>query len=388
MKSPTQLSIVLTAVIAIASVWVNAQTPALESDKKMFTISGNAGVPGVIMRGLPGDPTTDEKGFYTVEVPYGWKGVVRPEGTGLRLVSPWRSYEPVTCDLTSQNYTMARTGRPPSALGQGMAQDVLVVPTMGVNAAEFAETAEDMRVMLQILREKANEQRAGMGRGVLPDYGPIFGQSGRGTEAFYIQGYAAMFVMEVGFPLVRPSEPNAAGGRGQERAGDPVWQQARERLAGSGQSGSLDGANPVNPDQFKENLIRALRHAANIRHLDPNERVILTVIGSAGPASLPGGGAAYRNPYGGGSFSVQGDGYGYGGGSFSTNSTGGYTDSSGYTSFSTRGGRVMGMGAVGPAASAAGNVLTIQAKKADIDAFAKDQISFEQFSQRVKVFSY
>jgi hypothetical protein len=48
----------------------------------------------------------------------------------------------------------------------------------------------------------------------------------------------------------------------------------------------------------------------------------------------------------------------------------------------------MGMGAVGPAASAAGNVLTIQAKKADIDAFAKDQISFEQFSQRVKVFSY
>jgi hypothetical protein len=42
----------------------------------------------------------------------------------------------------------------------------------------------------------------------------------------------------------------------------------------------------------------------------------------------------------------------------------------------------------GPAPAAAGTVLTLQAKKADIDAFAKGILNLQQFQQRVKTFSY
>jgi hypothetical protein len=33
-------------------------------------------------------------------------------------------------------------------------------------------------------------------------------------------------------------------------------------------------------------------------------------------------------------------------------------------------------------------VLTVRTKKADINAFAESQISFDQFNQRTKAFSY
>ncbi len=31
-------------------------------------------------------------------------------------------------------------------------------------------------------------------------------------------------------------------------------------------------------EQFKEELLRSLKHAANLRHIDPNELVILTLV--------------------------------------------------------------------------------------------------------------
>jgi hypothetical protein len=352
-----------------------------------FTISGNVGMPGVRMVGLPRNCMTDATGAYSITVPYGWRGRVVPQRSGFVFDPPDRTYDMMTAEQTGQDYAPQRSGMTQTA----MAPDVLVVPTLRVDPVAFSETADDMRVMLQILREKSNEQRPAMGRTVLPDYGPIFGSSGQGTKAIYIQGYGAMFVMEVGFPLARASQATTAGRQAQQQGGDPVWRQAQQRLEGGGEDDAAEGTNSFNPEQFRENMVRALRHAANIRHLDPNECIILTIIGSA--RSVSAGGVS---PYGGSSF--QSGGGIYGGSSFSSGSTGSYgrTDSGGYTSFSSQGsvggrgggGRTMGMGGMGPAPDAADSALTIQAKKIDIDAFAGDKISFEQFNQRVKVFNY
>jgi hypothetical protein len=364
-----------------------------------FTIAGNAGAPGVVMQGLPDNPVADAKGNYNVKVPYRWSGVVAPKLPGSTFSPPAREYPALLTDRLKQDYRIAGPGdssggsypsssfysqdrRLPGAAGLAMAQYMLVIPTVRMNGREVGEVADDMRVMLQILRAKANEQRAGMGRTVLPDYGPIFGQGGLGTEALYIQGHAAVFVMEVDFSLdVRP-EPNAAGPAGPQRESDSVWQMAKERLGQNGSSGAMNTPNPI---QLKEDLIRALRHAANIRHLDPNELIILTVIGTSRPTPMPGTGFYGMGAYG--TTSIQGGGYSYGAGSFNTDDASGSSDSGGYTSYSTRGGRRVPAAAV-PADPSGGDTLIIQAKKADIDAFAKDQISFEQFSQRVKVFKY
>ncbi len=355
-----------------------------------FTITGNVGAPGVVMEGLPGDPISDDKGVYRVEVAYKWQGVVKPELPGYVFAPPFRTYPPVIKNYLKEDYIAtpgeatgslyrSSEGRrgPRAGVAPSPARDVLVVPTAGVDTAEFTEMADDMRVMLQILREKANEQRAWMGRTVLPDYGPIFGQGGPGSEALYIQGHAVVFVMEVNFSVDVGQEPNTANPAGPQRESDQVWQRAKERL---GQNDSSGAMTPPNPTQLKENLIRALRHAANIRHLDPNELVILTVIGSSRPTPRSGGGSY-------GATSVHGGGYFYGASSFNTDDASGSSGSGGYTSLSTRGGRRVPEIAV-PAGSSGGDWLIIQAKTADINAFAGDKISFEQFNQRVKVFNY
>lgn len=78
------------------------------------------------------------------------------------------------------------------------------------------------------------------------------------------------------------------------------------------------------------------------------------------------GGGAYG---GGGGFGggIYGGGGGFGGGMM-----GGYGGMAGY-------------GEIGPPSA---TILTIRAKKSDVDDFAKDEFNFEEFVQKVDVFTY
>lgn len=71
---------------------------------KKFTISGNVGLPGVTMQGLPNAPTTDENGVYTAEVDYNWNGTVTPVKTGYTFEPKQKIYQKVTADQTNENY--------------------------------------------------------------------------------------------------------------------------------------------------------------------------------------------------------------------------------------------------------------------------------------------
>jgi M6 family metalloprotease-like protein/uncharacterized repeat protein (TIGR02543 family) len=77
-----------------------------------YTISGNvgavgiaAGLNGVVMDGLPGDPTTDASGNYTATVDYGFSGTVTPTKAGYSFSPSDRVYANVTSDQPDQNYT-------------------------------------------------------------------------------------------------------------------------------------------------------------------------------------------------------------------------------------------------------------------------------------------
>ncbi len=451
-----------------------------------FTISGNVGAPGVAMKGLPGNPITDAKGYYSAKVEYGWAGVVMPGKAGYEFDPPKREYARIAEDLANQDYlgkvlmltisdviaigdepipgvavmvepggytgvtdsygrymvevpygwsgrlTMRKPGfefnpsvlpyadvthhvvdgqaipasqqpvippsrgpsvRPQAAVA-GAAGEVVMIPTSQVDPAVLAQVKEDMGVMLQILREKLSEPRTILG--VLYDYGDFFGSSGRQVEALYLQGYGALFVMEVSFPLSPALTAGSADGNEPEQAVDPVWQRARQRLyappgATYGGRRTAGQADQGSFEQFKEDMVKTLKHAANIRHLTGDESVILTIVGQSEqtaspfgrmPRGLYGGGG----PYGGGY--VAGRGYSSGGGFAGSDGTNSYSDSSSYGSTSVRASAVQGGRRWPNAAGAASTVLTIQADKADIDAFAQGDLDFEQFSARVKTFSY
>ena len=351
-----------------------------------FTISGNAGASGVLMQGLPDSPVTDQNGSYTASVPYGWAGRVVPAKEGYSFEPARKEYPRVVASLRNQDYmARARTLTLPSAGG-----NVFVIPTAQIMPDTVAETAEDLRIMLQILRDKLSEPR--MIRGAFVNFGDFFGDRDRALEAFYLQGSAAVFVLEMDSPFTFAPVPPGLGAAEKE-AVDPVWQRARERLS-SPQNPALRDPRGLPGEtermdfqQFKDDLLQTLRHAANLRNVEPNEYVIVTIIAheesGAWPAPASVGGA-----YGGGGLSFEGSSYSGAGSSFGPGGGSTYADSRTRSSGSTAGrGRPTAV-PPGPAPAAAGTVLTFQVKKVEIDAFAKGILNFKQFQQWVKTFTY
>ena len=77
---------------------------AFEAVKITHTISGSAGVDGVTMKGLPGSVVTDQSGYYTATVDYGWSGTVTPYKEGFTFSPASKPYPKVTSDMTNENY--------------------------------------------------------------------------------------------------------------------------------------------------------------------------------------------------------------------------------------------------------------------------------------------
>ncbi len=345
-----------------------------------FTISGNAGASGVLMQGLPDSPVTDQNGGYTASVPYGWAGRVVPAKEGCSFEPVRKEYVRVVANLRNQDYVArVRMLTIPNAGGH-----VFVIPTAQIMPDKVAETTEDLRIMLQILREKLSEPR--MIQGAFVNFGDFFGDRDRALEAFYLQGSAAVFVLEMDSPFAFAPAPSGGGEEGKETV-DPVWQRARQRLAAP-QTPAPGEAGKMDFQQFQEDLLKTLRHAANLRSVEPNESVIVTIIAHEESGAWPGPASA------GGSYGARGGGWFEGSSSSTSSSSFGPSGGSTYADSRTRSsGATAGRGApgrAGPGAAPAGpgTVLTIQAKKADIDAFAKGGLSFEQFQQRVKTFTY
>jgi len=67
--------------------------------------SGGTEIPGVVMNGLPGTPSTSSSGYYSAEVSCGWSGTVTPSKASYTFDPTSRSYSNVTSNQTNQNYT-------------------------------------------------------------------------------------------------------------------------------------------------------------------------------------------------------------------------------------------------------------------------------------------
>jgi hypothetical protein len=175
----------------------------------------------------------------------------------------------------------------------------------------------------------------------------------------YIEGMGPLFMINVNFPLLAPpkGEEKAAG---KSTVPDTEWDEAHRDVFGGTEFTSdettvhLSNYNEEQVEMLKKELIGALKNAANIRGLAPAEFVNIAVFGQGNSATysmqLPAEGES-------------------GGAKYSVNAKG-------YLKVTDAGG------------AAKGTVLTLRAKKSDIDLFAGGKLDMDGFKAKVNVTAY
>jgi len=388
--------------------------PPEASSPGIVTISGRTGLSGVEIQGLPGNPVTDENGFFSTTVPYGFSGTVRPVKKGYTFEPASINFRKITTN--QQHYFTVKRLGPIPMFPRTSSRKVLVIPATDIGAENLLSITEDLQVMSHIFDEKFKEPQEI--QGVFVDFGDFFGRDNRSTEAIYIQNYGVLFLMEVNFAFTTAPEAK------EEQAGetedvDPIWQRARRKMFsppgfGKGTFVPEEQYSVEQIDQIKTELVRTLKHAANIRNLQPDECIILTVIGKArqipelpdymrggvmGRSSSGSSGrsrGSSRGSYGGGMMGGMSGGMGGGMRMGGTYNDDGYGEMYGGGGFG--GGMMMGGGMYGgmgamysedySRGSAPTTVLTIRVKKSDVDAFASGDLDFERFQKKVEIFTY
>jgi hypothetical protein len=232
---------------------------------------------------------------------------------------------------------------------------VLVIPSAEMKVENLAAITEDMSVMSRIFDKQLNQSNVQTTRGrFYGDFNPFFGRDNRSTEAIYLEGYGALFLMNINMLLSAP--PEATQEEKAEENTDPVWAQMRREMYEPEET--RRSRTDDRPEQkfdaekveiLKTNLIKTLKHATNIRTLKPDQLVILTVIGDI---YRPGATITRSYSYG----------------------------------RSTGRRRIVQTLPEVQSGSLLPTVLTICAKKSDIDAFAKGEIDYDQFRQRTGIF--
>ena len=262
----------------------------------------------------------------------------------------------------------------------GGSGSVLVIPSEQTTTEDLLTINEDMNVMSRIFEKNLEQERVTTltNNIFLPGrrnaYGMLLGSSRGQIQSMYLQGFGALFLLKVDFPLSPPPDLQEQEQETQKaEEGDPVWHEMRQQIyepekvdrrRRTDSPESKYDAEKV--ENLKTTLIQALKHAANIRSLKPDESVILTVVGkgeSTGKTI-----AAARMIQGENQIViVEKDAYG------------------------TKTQKVVpgdsldvleDMGLSSPA------VLVIRTKKSDIDEFSKGNIAFENFRQRVQLLTY
>lgn len=255
------------------------------------------------------------------------------------------------------NFRLPRLPKVPFSHLQQSGGGILVVPTAQMKLEDLAEITEDMSIMSRILYKGLNQAHltTEKEKWFLGRY-PWLAQGGSGkTEAVYLEGFGAMFLIKVNMLLSAPPEEEKEQQTAKEET-DPVWSKVRQEMyepEKAAESRTDDRPeekyDAEKVESLKTNLIKTLKHATNIRGLQPDQLVILTVIGEVSQPAT------------------------------SLTQTFIYKGSTGSS-------RIVRTLPEVEKDSLQPSVLTICAKKSDIDAFAKGQIDYDQFRKRIEMF--
>ncbi len=266
-----------------------------------------------------------------------------------------------------ENAALARTLGSAYALSRKGAAPVLVIPSAELPGNQIATIVEDMKVMSRILEKKIGAERPArifldaQGGGLSRAFSMRLPGQKPQTEAIFLQGHGALFLLEVGFPLLPPEEKAA---KPTSKPADPTWEQTKRELYDLVSDRIVYMPPSAGPEQydaeqvreFERQLFAALKHATNIRHLRPADWIIVAVTGRGGPSAGKAGSVAVAT---------------------------GFVEAL----------RQSGAGAAAAPRlrllkQSGANVLTIRVRKSDVDAFAKGGLGFEAFRKKAEVYVY
>ena len=211
----------------------------------------------------------------------------------------------------------------------------LVIASSMQEAETVAHLEEDLNVMSRIL-EKAMARSLGQSQDDRYMGIRIPGLSGgRSTQSLYLDGYGALFLLNVRFPLMDSTKPTAK----TDKPTNSAWEQTKREIQGGGPSPSDGRAMEYSEDKvefLKKEFMAELKNATNIRGLKPDDTITVAAI-------------------------------------------------------SDRSGNAPDSRALDPTYQelpARPTTMTLRVKKSDVDAFAKGKMSLEDFQKTVTVTTY
>jgi hypothetical protein len=229
---------------------------------------------------------------------------------------------------------------------------VLVIPSAQMKPEDTTALIEDMTIMSRIFEKKLADQhlipssRMFLYTDSADPFKRYFARGNRTTEAIYVEGFGALFLMNVDFPLSPPPQGEADI---PDDGTDRVWAAMREHMyrpedsRRSRKQEQKEQYDAEKIDDLQRTLIKGLKHAANIRGLKAQESVTIMVRGSDITVPLTKNESALAAEY-----------------------------------------RRM----TGELTTVQPTFLTIRAKKPDIDSFAKNELDYNQFRQRIQTLAY
>jgi hypothetical protein len=253
----------------------------------------------------------------------------------------------------------------PGRVGSGT-DAVLVIPSGDIPVETMKTIREDMTIMSRIFHKRLGR---GGGYGMATSYylGSLYGNYLNGDssagEVIYLQDYGALFMFRTKMSLLPPSKTEEK--IATDDVTDPLWAETKQELqAGPGsryypwkadtrrvRTGSLPHYDAEKVAELKQNLLKALRHASNIRSLQADEWITVVVIGEAAPTLAQ---------------------------KMVVSKSGGHNIEEDVLFFDL----------MDPQSASGRTILTVRVKKADVDAAAKKEITQAEFEKRVKMFTY
>jgi len=230
----------------------------------------------------------------------------------------------------------------------GMVERPLVVRSLDMDPKDEGNLEEDLAVMARLLDKALEDLPGSQAHGHTAMGINLFVTPNSETKrSMYLEGYGALFLLNVGFPVVAP----ASSAQEEKPSGDSAWEEARQELYGQSAepqtvTGPAEEFSEEKVSRLKETLLRALKNATNMRGLEGN----ITVCVLAGANLLPTRIWRLDGAPGGTAAEV--------------------------------------LTANTDAAQSRETVLTIKVTKADVDAFAKGQLKFDDFRKRAKIAAY
>ena len=228
---------------------------------------------------------------------------------------------------------------------------LVVVRSSEVDPKEQENLEMDMAVMSHLLSKSLEEKLDAQPRPAnVLGIDVFYPSAPNQMRSLYLEGYGALFMLNVNFPLLPAPKDEAAN---EKTSSSSEWETAKQELYGQSHqvkffSSSTEKYDEAKVNSLKDTLLQALKNGSNIRGLKADDSLTVCVMGAPGgtqsryrvvkrtsPATPPSSDS--RNAF------IVSD------------------QSSGLTRQS---------------------ILTIRAKKSDVDEFAKGKLSLEEFRSR------